>query len=168
MEKEIESLKIILEDIFSYMGIDPNFTIEDSPESSSLHVQIWDGDLSFLIGYRGQCLKALKYYLGLALNRSLPSDDWVRVTADIEGYVERRKEKIEEITRSHIDKARFFGHEVHMPRMDPSERFVVHSYVSQYPDIVSESEGRGYSRHVVLKSVEELDQEEVSTSSREE
>lgn len=153
MDEKIEKLKDLLEDIFDYLGIDPKFTIDDS-EDNMLHVKIWDGDLSFLIGYRGHCLKALKYYLGLALNQDLPEEeDWVRVTVDIEGYLERRREKIEEITRNYIDKVRFFGHEVPMPNMDSSERFIVHTYVGNYPDIISESEGRGFNRHVVLKPV---------------
>ncbi|MBD3365861.1 hypothetical protein GF360_00790 [candidate division WWE3 bacterium] len=151
-EKKIESLKEILEEIFGYLGIDPKFTIDDV-EEDHLFVKIWDGDLSFLIGYRGNCLKALKYFLGLALNRGIDEEEWTRVSVDIEGYLERRKEKIEEIARNHIDRVRFFGHEVSLPNMDASERFIVHEYVGEYADIESESEGSGYSRHVVLKPV---------------
>lgn len=152
MDTKVEKLKDILEKIFEYLGIDPKFTIDDSDEEH-LFVKIWDGDLSFLIGYRGRCLKALKHYLGLALNRNLADEEWVRVTVDIEGYLDRRREKIEEITRNHIDKVRFFGHEVPMPPMDASERFMVHTYVNEYPDIETESEGSGFKRHVVLKPV---------------
>jgi spoIIIJ-associated protein len=163
MQEQIDTLKTLLEQIFAHIGIDPKFTIEDNPEDNSLHVDIWDGDLSFLIGYRGHCLKALKYYLGLALNRELEESDWTRVTVDIDGYIERRKEKVEDIARTHIDKVRFFGNEVHMPHMDSSERFMVHNYVGQYPDVISESEGQGFSRHVVLKPLEGAEESEYSS-----
>lgn len=162
MQDKIEKLKNILEEIFAHVDIDPKFTIEDDAENNSLHVDIWDEDLSFLIGYRGHCLKALTYYAGLALNRDLESSDWTRVSIDIDGYSERRKEKVENITRAHIDKVRFFGEDVHMPRMDSSERYIVHNYVGQYPDIISESEGQGFSRHVVLKRAEEAEEGFVS------
>lgn len=152
MDEKVKKLKDILEKIFEYLEIDPKFTIDDSKENH-LFVEIWDGDLSFLIGYRGRCLKALKYYLGLALNRNLPEKEWIRITVDIEGYLERRKEKIEEIARNHIDKVRFFGHDVSLPPMDASERYIVHNYVGEYADITSESEGQGFKRHVVLKPV---------------
>ena len=160
MDSKVEKLKNILEEIFEFLEIDPKFTIDDEDEEN-LFVKIWDGDLSFLIGYRGHCLKALKHYLSLALNRNTPEDEWTRVSVDIEGYLERRREKIEEIARNHIDKVRFFGHEVSLPRMDASERYMVHTYVNDYPDIETESEGQGYNRHVVLKPVnEEQSQEE--------
>lgn len=157
MDKKIESLRKILEKVFSYLEIDPDFTIEDNPDKDSLAVKIWNEELSFLIGYRGNCLKALRYFLGLALNKGLEEEGWTRVTVDIDGYVERRQEKIEEITRNYIDKVRFFGQEIHMPNMDSSERFMVHTYVGDYPDIVSESEGEGFARHVVLKPAKQKD-----------
>ncbi len=156
MDKKIEELKNILEEIFKYLEIDPKFTIDDT--DGDLLVEIWDGDLSFLIGYRGRCLKALKNYLSLALNRNLEEDEWVRVTVDIEGYLARRREKVEEIARNYIDKVRFFGHEVSLPNMDSSERYIVHTYVNEYPDIDSESEGKGFNRHVVLKPLNQEEQ----------
>ncbi|HOM77732.1 KH domain-containing protein [Patescibacteria group bacterium] len=151
MDKKIDLLKKTLEEIFSFMGVDPDFTIDDNDDENSLAVKIWNEDLSFLIGYRGNCLKALKYYLSLVINKETQEDGWTRVNVDIDGYVERRQEKIEEITRNYIDKVRFFGQEIHMPNMDSSERFMVHNYVGNYPDIISQSEGQGFSRHVVLK-----------------
>jgi len=155
MDEKVEKLKNILEGLFRHLGIDPKFTIDDSQEGT-LFVKIWDGDLSFLIGYRGHCLNALKHFLSLALNKNLAEEgSWARVAVDIEGYLDRRKERIEEIVRNHIDKVRFFGKEVSLPSMISSERFIVHTYVGDYPDIVSESEGRGVRRHVVLKPVSE-------------
>lgn len=155
MEEKVEKLKNILEGLFRHLGIDPKFTIDDSQEGV-LSVKIWDGDLSFLIGYRGHCLNALKHFLGLTLNRGLDEDgDWVRVSVDIEGYLDRRKERIEEIARNYIDKVRFFGKDVPLPNMISSERFIVHTYVGDYPDVVSKSEGTGFGRHVVLKLISE-------------
>ncbi len=153
MDTQLKELKSILETIFAHLDIDPDFTIEDDSESNTLNVKIWKGDLSFLIGYRGSCLRALQHFLGLALNKNLEttSEDWVRVTVDIEGYMDRRREKLESMTRSYIDKVRFFTEDVHMPHMNSAERYIVHSYVSNYPDIVSESEGEGFQRHIVLK-----------------
>ena len=153
MEAKVEKLKNILEDLFNHLNIDPKFTIDDSQEGN-LFVKIWEGDLSFLIGYRGHCLNALKHFLSLALNRDIEDEDtWIRVTVDIEGYLDRRKERVEEIARNHIDKVRFFGKEVPLPSMISSERFIVHTYVDGYPDIASESEGTGFRRHIVLKPV---------------
>ena len=153
MEEKVEKLKNILEGLFAHLDIDPKFTIDDSQEGT-LFVKIWDGDLSFLIGYRGRCLNALKHFLNLALNKDIEDDSvWVHVTVDIEGYLDRRKERIEEIVRNHIDKVRFFRKEVSLPNMISSERFIVHTYIGEYPDIDSESEGTGFKRHVVLKLV---------------
>jgi predicted RNA-binding protein Jag len=63
MDKKIESLRKILEKVFSYLEIDPDFTIEDDPAKDSLAVKIWNEELSFLIGHRANCLKALRFFL---------------------------------------------------------------------------------------------------------
>lgn len=159
MDKKVELVKKTLEQIFSFLGIDPDFTIDDE-EENFLEVKIWNEDLSFLIGYRGNCLKALKYYLGLIVNKDSPQDSRIRIILDIDDYMEKRRDKVEEITRNYIDKVRFFNKEVHMPNMDSSERFMVHTYVGNYPDIVSESEGEGFARHVVLKPALEKSKED--------
>ncbi len=159
MDKKVELVKKTLEQIFSFLGIDPDFTIDDE-EENFLEVKIWNEDLSFLIGYRGNCLKALKYYLGLIVNKDSPQDSRIRIILDIDDYMEKRRDKVEEITRNYIDKVRFFNKEVHMPNMDSAERFMVHTYVGNYPDIVSESEGEGFARHVVLKPALEKSKED--------
>jgi len=129
------------------MEIDPVIEVEE--KEGIYNVDIQGEDLSFLIGYRGESLNALQTLLGLMLFKEL--GNWSYIVVDINGYRDKRKDKIEEITRNYIDKARFFGGEVKMPPMSAFERRQVHVYVSDYPDIESESEGEGRDRRVVLK-----------------
>jgi spoIIIJ-associated protein len=129
------------------MEIDPLVEVEEGEDIYKVDIQ--GDDLSFLIGYRGESLNALQTLLGLMMFREL--GDWTYIVVDINGYRDRRRDKIEEMTRSYIDKARFFGKEIKMPPMNAYERRQVHVYVSDYPDIESESEGEGRARRVVLK-----------------
>jgi spoIIIJ-associated protein len=45
----------------------------------------------------------------------------------------------------------FFGKDVEMNPMTPSERRQVHTFIADYDDITSESTGEGQNRRVVLK-----------------
>ena len=102
-----------------------------------------------MIGYRGESLDALQTLVGLILFKQ--TGDWSRVLVDINDYRKGKQDKIEQITKSYIDKVRFFGKEVEMSPMSPTERRQVHVFVSAYDDIISESVGEGSSRRVVLK-----------------
>ena len=147
MNKE-KTLKKTLDEILDYIGVKPDIEIEEEAENI-LKVDISGTDLNFLIGFRGQSLDALQAILGLSLFRK--TGEWSSVLVDINDYKDRRLEKIEEITRRFIDKVRFFQNNVSMPPMNPWERRQVHTLVGEYNDIVSESEGVGRSRRVVLK-----------------
>lgn len=137
-----------VKEILSYMEIDP--TVEVVEKEDAYQVNIEGEDLSFLIGYRGESLNALQTLLGMMLFREL--GEWRYVVVDINGYRDKRKDKLEEIARNYIDRVRFFSKEVEMPPMNAYERRQVHLYVGGYPDIESESVGEGRGRRIVLKT----------------
>ena len=143
-----------LEEILGFIGVSPSVNIED--QDSTFKVTIEGDDLSFLIGYRGESLNALQTLLGSMLFNE--SDEWTHIILDINGYRNSRQDKIEDMTRNFIDRVRFHKSEVEMPTMNSFERRQVHMFVSDYPDILSESAGEGRGRRVVLK-LKDSDQE---------
>lgn len=145
----VDLTKTILGDIFDHLGINPNYDVVH--EDDIVQVNIQGDDLSFLIGYRGESINALQSLLGLILFNKL--GDHVNLVVDINDYRSSRKDKIEEITKNYIDRARFSGQAVEMPFMNPYERRQVHLFVSGYDDIESESTGEGRFRRVVLRTI---------------
>ncbi len=140
-------IKSKLKEILDFIGISPKVSI--SKEEDTYKVGIEGEDLSFLIGYRGESLNALQTLLATMLFNEL--NEWVHVLVDINGYRETRNDKIEEMTKNFIDRVRFHKANVELPTMNAFERRQVHMFVSEYPDIVSESVGEGRDRRVVLK-----------------
>ncbi len=140
-------IKTRINELLKHLDVSPN--VEISSKEDTHHVDIDGDDLSFLIGYRGDSLNALQTMLANMLFKEL--GEWVHVVVDINGYRKSRGEKIEEMTRNFIDRVRFHNTNVEMPTMNAFERRQVHMFVSEYPDIVSESSGEGRARRVVLK-----------------
>jgi spoIIIJ-associated protein len=142
-----EKVKSYLNEILNFIDIRPKVSI--SPMDDAIDVSIEGNDLNFLIGYRGESLEGLQHLLSLMLFKE--TGEWTRVSVDINGYREQKQDRIEQITKTYIDKVRFFGKEVEMNPMSSSERRQVHTFVSTYDDITSESTGEGSNRRVVLK-----------------
>ncbi len=138
-----------LKEIFEFLGIHPVATVQETPEL--LSVTIEGDNLNFLIGYRGEALDALQNILSQAFAKQ--AEEWVRIMVDINDYKEGRLQKVEDMTKNFIDRVRFSGEAVEMPPMKPFERFRVHTFVSEYSDIESESVGESYDRRVVLRPV---------------
>lgn len=142
-----ELLRKKLNEILSFMRVSPEVSIT---QKEDIYEVVMDGeDLSFLIGFRGESLNALQALLSTFVFNE--SGEWPHLVVDINGYRESRKEKIEEMVKGFIDRVRFHNSEVELPTMNSFERRLVHTFVSEYPDIVSESTGEGRSRRVVLK-----------------
>ncbi|HNS71152.1 MAG TPA: R3H domain-containing nucleic acid-binding protein [bacterium] len=146
--KNTDYLNTVLEDIFNYIGVKPQYTLEIE-ETGNYKVDIQGNNLNFLIGYKGESLNALQSILSLiALKKT---GQLSIITIDINNYKGKKIEKILEIAKSSIDKVRFFEKEIALPPMNPWERRQIHVLVSDYPDIESESVGEGLARRVILK-----------------
>lgn len=141
-------LEIIIKDILNYLEADTAFEIKDV-EENIFNVDIEGDDLSYLIGYHGNTLNAFQHIVNsMVFNKH---GENIRVNIDINNYKGKRADKIKEIAKKYIDKARFFDEEIHMPPMTAWERRHVHMLLSEYADIESESTGEGEDRHIILK-----------------
>jgi spoIIIJ-associated protein len=146
--KNEEILNSVVQDILKHIGISPVVTIMPQ-EENIYNIDIQGNNLNFLIGFKGESLNALQSLLNLIALKKLGKPTIVAV--DINNYKGKKIERIVEITKSFIDKVRFFEKEVILPPMNPWERRHVHLLISEYADIESESTGEGLSRRVVLK-----------------
>ena len=146
MEK-IEKAENLMHEILSQLDVNASF--ETSQEEGVITIDVKGDKLNFLIGRRGDVLNSLQHYLSLALFREF--DEWCHLVVDINGYRARQLERLEELTKKMIDKVRFFTEDVHFVPMSSFDRKYVHEYVAGYEDIISESEGSGLYRHIVLR-----------------
>lgn len=146
-EKVIKFAEKYIKDVNKHFDISPK--VDVSFEDDRYYVDIDGDNLNFLIGFRGDSLDGFQHFLGLALYREF--GEWNNLEVDINGYRQVKREKIEDLAKSFIDRVRFFAKEVDMPSMPPYERKIVHEFISSYDDIDSYSVGERFTRHVVLK-----------------
>jgi len=137
-----------LSEIFGFLDVSPEVEITPQ-EEEGYNVFIEGPDLNFLIGRYGRGLDALQTILGLMLFKE--TGEWIRNSVDINGYRQRRVEKLQDMAKGFIDRVRFFQNEVMLPPMAPWERRHVHIFISEYEDIESESVGEGRDRRVTLR-----------------
>lgn len=131
----------------SSLKIKAALKVDFSDETYTAHIE--GENLNFIIGRGGESLDGLQHLIALAVHTKF--GEWKTIVVDINDYREKKKERIEEMTKGFIDRVRFFKKEVFLPIMAPFERKQVHEFVSGYDDIESSSEGEDPNRFVVLK-----------------
>lgn len=113
-----------------------------------LILDISNADLAILIGRHGKTLESFQYMFTLLLNNRLGFR--YPVVVDIEGYKNRRRQKLESMAHASANKAMARGCEVRMHPMKPYERRIVHLTLRNQRGVTTHSEGSEPSRYVVI------------------
>lgn len=100
------------------------------------------------IGYHGQTLEELQYLVRIIVSKKL--NQKVKLVIDIDGYRERRKKSLETLAEKTVSKVISLNEPVELKPMSAFERRIIHSVVSQYKGVRSESTGEEPERRVVV------------------
>ena len=108
-----------------------------------------DSNLSTLVGKEGRTLATLQELTRLAVQSATGQRSWLML--DIDGFRNRRRDALKEMAREYIEKVKASGEPISLKPMNSFERKVIHDQVSK-AGLVSESEGEGDRRHVVISA----------------
>lgn len=148
MEEAVQFAKRYLEDILSFFGLNldvyatthDNEVIELNVPSTHLN--------GFLIGQRGDTMRALQFMVSNALRSS--NYNYTRVNVDIADYKKSRADRLVTKAQDWIDQVKKSGEPMHLQPMNAADRRTLHQAASE-AGLVTESEGEGRDRHIVLK-----------------
>lgn len=137
-----------LEGLLDAMDLDGEVGIELTEDG--LQAFIEGEDSGILIGRRGHTLEAVQDLLRTAVQRHVK--ERIRISLDIEGYRERRRETLTSMAREAADSALRDGDQVEMEPMSAFERRVVHETVAEIEGVESFSEGEDPRRRVIIRA----------------
>ncbi|MCC6152489.1 MAG: Jag N-terminal domain-containing protein [Candidatus Hydrogenedentes bacterium] len=149
-DTEVEAL---VREVVQLMGIEATIT-SATGEGNAVSIKIESPDSAILIGRKGRALESLQYLV----NRMMPKvegEDGDRVTIDIEGYLDRRQEALEELAHRLADRARESGRRQRTKPMGSQERRVIHMTLEGDDSIRTFSVGDAGDRHVVIAPKDE-------------
>ena len=137
LEQLLEKLGIVFDEILVQPGED-GFKVDIDSEADS----------GVLIGYHGEHLNALQQLLTLMCYKE--AGEWQRILVDVEGYRFSQQEKIEDMALMAAKRVRFLQDPVALSPMSSYERRLVHMVLAEEPGVVTESDGEGRYRRVVI------------------
>lgn len=122
-----------------------NLTIDET----ELEVRVEGDDLGLMIGPGGRTLNAIQDLARVAAQRRL-GDHETRLRVDVAGYREKRREALENFTRSVAQQVLDSGVAKAMEPMPSADRKVVHDAVTEIEGVESRSDGDDPGRRVVI------------------
>jgi spoIIIJ-associated protein len=111
-------------------------------------VDVNERDQNTLVGRRGETLDAIQFLVNLVLSRQ--TDNWARITVDVEGYRLRRKHSLINLARRTADQVQTRGQAIPLEAMPAHERRIIHMTLADHPSVTTESSGLEPDRRVVV------------------
>lgn len=140
-----------LNGVLTNLGL-TDFVIKPYKKGDTVVLDIQGENLGVVIGRRGETLDSLQYLAILAGNRG--EENYCRLSIDCCGYRSKRKETLEALAEKTARKVLKMGRRITLEPMNPYERRIIHSKVSEIEGVSSRSIGEEPFRKVVISANE--------------
>lgn len=147
MEKIEKVIKEETEALMDKLGVSSNLQLTKQEEGYFIMLDTEENAL--LIGKHGDTLSSLELILSLIVAKKL--GEYVRITVEVGGYREAREDYLKNLVTRLKESVIETGVDKTVRGLKSWERRVVHLFLQGDPDIITESEGEGRDRVLVVK-----------------
>ena len=145
-ETDGERTVVFLEGLFKLLNI--TACTELVAEGEKVEINVTATNTTSIIGKHGAMLDAIQTLAGAVANTG--REDYKRVVVDCENYRENREATLTKLAGNLADKANRLGKKIKLEPMNPYERRIIHSALSEREDVKTESEGKEPNRYIVI------------------
>ena len=154
-DAEIDAIADVAVDItrslLSFFGEDNVNIDEYEGDDGELILDVSNGDLAVLIGRHGKTLDSLQVIVSTLVNNKIGFH--YPVVVDIEGYKNRRRQKLRALAKSSAARAKSQRGQVSLSPMSAYERRIIHITLVDDDEVMTHSEGEEPNRHVVITAL---------------
>lgn len=135
-----------LSNIIARLGL--NIALSGEITAHGIEITLDGGDAGALIGHRGDTLDALQYLTSMVTNRG--GKEYVRVSLNACNYRDKRRKALQELATRLSKNAISTGRPIALEPMNPYERRIIHSTVTDIEGVSSHSSGEEPNRRVII------------------
>ena len=130
------------------VNVSRTLRVANDPEVGGPIIDLSGEDSGLLIGRRGQTLQSLQFLVNLIVRKNFGQD--VRVVLDVENYRQRRESSLKDMATKVASRVVQSSRSVTLEPMSPADRRIVHTTLTDYPGVSTESSGMGDNRKVTI------------------
>ena len=140
---------IVVGRILEAAGVNVTRTLRAAhdPESGGPIIDLAGEDSGLLIGRRGQTLQALQFLVNMIVRKEFND---VRVVLDVENYRQRRESSLRDMASKVAARVAQTNRGITLEPMPPADRRIIHTSLSDHPEVTTESTGEGEGRKVMV------------------
>lgn len=141
----------VVSQLLDRVGIEATVQVTEDKENDLYNVQVDTEDAGILIGRRGETIAALQAIVRQIAQTKLEQAAGLRVLLNVGDWRQKREEVLKNIATTTADRVRSSGTPQHIYDLTPAERRFIHIFLSSDQDVVTQSEGEGRTRYLIIK-----------------
>lgn len=145
---KVKLAKDYITSILRAMDIDVEFQVYQNETGAVINIE--SNNNGTIIGRRGETLDAIQYLCSIIANKG--DKDYYRITIDCLGYRSKRKDTLEQLAAKVAKSVLRTGRSQPLEPMNPYERRVIHSAISNIEGVSSRSVGEEPYRKIIISS----------------
>lgn len=149
MEDIKPQVQEIAQKLIELIGIDGDAQVLEDVENEAIAVNITTDNAGILIGRRGETISAFQQIIAQILQKR--TGVWQRVLVDTGEYRTKQQEMLKGMAQSAAERVKETGTPYPLYDLTPAQRRYVHLVLSEDLQVVTESEGEGRERRLVIK-----------------
>lgn len=148
IEPKVKIARDYIKSILNAMEIDVNFSVYQNEKGAIINIE--SDNNGTIIGRRGETLDSIQYLCSIIANKG--DKDYFRITIDCLGYRSKRKETLQQLAVKVAKSVLRSGRSQQLEPMNPYERRVIHSAISEIEGVSSRSVGEEPYRKIIISS----------------
>lgn len=134
---------------FKKMGMEPKLEFSPGPVTQSKYIHITHDQLEAMADKKGRLIDSLQYLVNLVANRD--TDQPIHYRLDFNGLRKKRDKQLIQLANRVSKKVKKEKRSIKLEPMPAFERKMIHAFLKDDPELVTESEGVEPNRSVVVK-----------------
>lgn len=147
--KEKKIIKATTQGLLDLLNIDGTFDIVEKEDSDNIEIVLDTPDTGIVIGYHGDTLEALQLVLSLCISKKIGK--FKHVSIEVGDYRKNRTDWLRNLALTTKERVVAENKELALPELKSWERRVIHLIFQDDKEVVSESQGEGRDRVLVVR-----------------
>ena len=148
-KKELTIIEDTTEELLKLLDVEAEFKISEQETDGIVDIVLDTKDSGIVIGYHGDMLEALQLVLSLCVAKRIGR--FVRISIEVGDYKKNRTEWLNNLAMETKAIVIAEGREIALPQLKSWERRIIHLLLQEDKEVVSESQGEGRDRVLVVR-----------------
>lgn len=140
-------IKEAAEKLLEHLGIEGDVVVQEK-DNETILVDVNTPQAPILIGRHGETLSAFQAMIAQILYRS--NKEGKKIVVDCGGWRGKQEDILRNMAVDSAQRALETGKPQRLFNLRPDERRIIHMALADHPGVLTESEGEGKDRHVIV------------------